>query len=99
MRKLTTAIVQVFSGLRFRLLVLVLLACAPLVALMLHTAGEDRRRAITSWRQKSQDLQQTAWRDEDDLIGSTRQLLLAVSESSYVRSFDTRRCKKGMEDR
>jgi len=98
MRKLTDGIAQVFSGLRFRLLLLVLLACAPLVALMLHTAWEDRRRAVASWRQKSQDLQQIAWRDEEELIGSTRQLLLAVSESSYVRSFDPRRCKKGMDD-
>jgi signal transduction histidine kinase len=98
MRKLTASIVQVFSGLRFRLLLLVLLAGAPLVALMLHTAWEDRRRAIAGWRQKSQDLQQIAWQDEEELIGSTRQLLLAVSESSYVRSFDARRCKKGVDD-
>ena len=98
MRKLTASIAQVFSGLRFRLLLLVLLACAPLVALMLHTAWEDRRRAIAGWRQRSEDLQQTAWRDEEELIGSTRQLLLAVSESSYVRSFDPHRCKKGMDD-
>ena len=98
MRKLTALITQVFSGLRFRLLLLVLLACTPLVALILHASWEDRRRAVASWRQKSQELQQIAWRDEEELIGSTRQLLLAVSESSYVRSFDPRRCKKGMDD-
>src|SRR5260370_41794957 len=28
----------------------------------------------------------------------TRQLLLAISESSYVRSFDRARCQKGLEE-
>ena len=89
---------RVFAGLRFRLLALVLLACAPLVVFMLHAAGEDRRRAVANWRQQAQDLQRLAQRDEDELIGSTRQLLLAISESSYVRSQDPRRCKKGLDD-
>jgi len=43
-----------FSGLRFRLLVLVLVTCAPLVALTLHTTWEDRRRAVTGWRQRAE---------------------------------------------
>ena len=43
MRTLVVFITKIFSGLRFRLLVLVVLTCAPLVALMLHIAGEDRR--------------------------------------------------------
>src|SRR5579872_6252045 len=98
MKRLATSIAQSFAGLRFRLLALVFLACTPLVVLMLDTAGEDRRRAVTVWREKSHELQQIAHRDEEQLIGSTRQLLLAVSESSYVRSFDQRRCKKGLDD-
>jgi signal transduction histidine kinase len=98
MRSLTASIGRAFAGLRFRLLALVLLACAPLLVLMLHGAGEERRRAVAGWRQKVQDLQQVARRDEEELIGSTRQLLLAVSESSYVRSLDPHRCKKGLDD-
>lgn len=98
MRFVAGSIGQVLAGLRFRLLALVLLACAPLIVLMLHSAGEDRRRAVAAWRQKSLDLRQIARRDEEDLIGSTRQLLLAVSESSYVHSFDPRRCKKALDD-
>src|ERR1051326_7555170 len=98
MRNLLASIVQVFLGLRFRVLLLVLLACAPLVALMLHSAWDDKRRAVASWRERSRDLQEVARRDEEDLIGSTRQLLLAVSESSYVRSFDPARCRKGLDD-
>jgi hypothetical protein len=85
-----------FAGLRFRLLALVLLACAPLVVLMLHSAGEERRQAIASWRHQVKDLQEVAGRDENELVGNTRQLLLALSESAYVRSLDPRRCKRGL---
>lgn len=98
MKSLAASIARIFAGLRFRLLALVILACAPLVVLVLHTAGEDRRRAVAGWRQKSHELQQIARRDEEQLIGSTRQLLLAISESSYVHSFDPRRCQKGLDD-
>src|SRR5437868_3615463 len=98
MRSLFASIARVFSGLRFRILALVCLACAPLVVLMLHNAGEDRRRAVAGWRQKSIDLQEIARKEEEQMIGSTRQLLLAVSESSYVHSLDIKRCKKGLQD-
>jgi signal transduction histidine kinase len=98
MKRLASSVTRTFAGLRFRLLALVILACAPLVVLMLHTAGEDRRRDVNGWRQKSQQLQEIARRDEEQLIGSTRQLLLAISESSYVHSLDPRRCKKGLDD-
>src|SRR6516164_6263566 len=59
MRSLLRLIRQVFSGLRFRLLLLVLLTCAPLVAFMFHTASEDRRRAMTDWQQRSKSTQNT----------------------------------------
>src|SRR5581483_11169539 len=98
MKSLTAAMGRMFAGLRFRLLALVLLVCAPLLLLMLHAAGEDRRRAVADWRAQAQNLQLLASRDEDELIGSTRQLLLAISESAYVRSLDPRRCKKGLDD-
>ena len=98
MRRLSASLTRVFSGLRFRLLALVLLACAPLVVLMLHTAGEERRKAIEDWRNQAQDLQELAARDEAELVGSTRQLLLALSESAYVRSLEPRRCQRGLDD-
>src|SRR5947209_1166485 len=98
MRSLIGFIGQVFSGLQFRLLVLVVLACAPLVALMMHTAGEDRRRAMTSWRQRSQKVVQIARREEEEIIGGTRQLLLAVSEAAPVRSLNARKAQKWLEE-
>lgn len=98
MRNLVGSISRVFSGLRFRLLLLVVLACAPLVALMLHTAGEDRQRAKTAWRQRSQRVLQLAGRQEEDVVASARQFLLAISESSSVRSFDAQRCKVWLDE-
>ncbi|HWX21957.1 MAG TPA: ATP-binding protein [Candidatus Binatia bacterium] len=98
MRSLISFLTRVFFGLRFRLLVLVVLTCAPLIALMLRTAGEDRRRAMTSWGQRAQRVQQIARREEQEVIGATRQLLLAVAESASVTSLNPKRCKKFLED-
>jgi signal transduction histidine kinase len=89
---------QVLSSLRFRLLVLVVVACAPLVALMLHTAWEDRRRALAGWRQRAHSMMEINQREEQEVFGGTRQLLLAMAESSSVRSLDPGRCKKWLEE-
>ncbi len=85
-RKLIDLISPFVPGLRLRLLLLVLLACAPLVGLIIHTASEDRRRERNIWEQRAQRITQVATREEERLIGQTRQLLLAVSESSAVRA-------------
>ena len=77
---------QIFSGLRFRLLLLVLLACAPLLALTLHAAWDDRRRQLGAWRQRAQKMTELASREEEALVGGSKQLLLAVSGSAPVRA-------------
>jgi len=89
---------QICAGLRFRLLLLVLLACAPLVALMLHTADEDRRRQMSNWQQHAHAIAEAAQHEETQIVGETRQLLLAVAESSAVRSANRRSCKKLVDD-
>ena len=45
---------QLFSGLRFRLVVLVVLASLPPVALTLCIARQDRQSAVAALRQRSQ---------------------------------------------
>jgi len=84
--------------LRFRLLLLVLLTCAPLAALTLHTASDDRRRERASWSQRPQKINQLAGREEEKLIGQTRQLLLAVSESAPVRLGNWRGCQRLLDE-
>lgn len=95
MRKIISRLV---SGLRWRLLLLVLLACAPLVGLMLHTASEERRRLVKEWMQRSQEMVELATREESQVIGQTRQLLLALAESSQVRSDNRRGSKKLLDE-
>jgi PAS domain S-box-containing protein len=95
MRKIISRLV---SGLRLRLLLLVLLACAPLVGLTLHTASEERRQLAKEWNQRSQEMMELATREEGQVIGQTRQLLLALAESSPVRSGNRRDCKKLLDE-
>jgi PAS domain S-box-containing protein len=95
MRKIISRLV---SGLRLRLLLLVLLACAPLVGLTLHTASEERRRLVQEWNQSSQEMMELATREEGRVIGQTRQLLLALAESSAVRSGNRRDSKKLLDE-
>ena len=95
MRKIISRLV---SGLRLRLLLLVLLACAPLVGLTLHTASEERRRLVNEWNERSQEMMELATREEGQVIGQTHQLLLALAESAPVRSDNRRDCKKLLDE-
>ena len=98
MRLLIDAISRILFGLRFRLLLLVLLACAPLVGLTLYDASKERQRAVIAWSQRAQQLARVARREEAELVAQTRQLLLAVSESSAVCSASPDACQKLLEE-
>ena len=97
-RQLIDAMSRVFFGLRFRLLLLVLLACAPLVGLTLHTASKERRREVAAWRERARQHRAGCAPGGGDLLSQTRQLLLAVSESSAVRSGSPEACKKSLDE-
>ena len=97
-RQFIDVISRVLFGLRFRLLLLVLLVCAPMVGLILHAASKERRRAVDAWSEQSQKMTRLARQEEADLLGQTRQLLLAVSELSAVQSGDREACKKSLEE-
>lgn len=88
MRSLLSQARWAFSGLRLRLLLMLLLGCAPLVALIWHAAGGDRRRAQAAWQSKLDRIAQIARNEEKQLFDSTHQLLLAVSEVSGVPTLD-----------
>jgi PAS domain S-box-containing protein len=85
---------QLFSGLRFRLVLLVALASLPPVVLTLHIARQDRQRQTAALRQRSQDMVKLAARKEDEMIAGTRQLLRAIAESSQVQSARWGNCTK-----
>jgi signal transduction histidine kinase len=89
---------QLFCGLRFRLLLLVLLVCSPLVALTVHRSSEEKRRQTSNWQQRAERTAQLAAREEKEMVGATRQLLLAVAESSAVRSGDQPAVRRLLEE-
>ncbi|HVV71913.1 MAG TPA: hypothetical protein VHI52_10500, partial [Verrucomicrobiae bacterium] len=98
MRSCFGVLVQAFSGLRIRLLLLVLLVCAPLVVLILHSADEDRHRAMANWRQRSTEMLQIANSEEVEMVDATRQFLLALSESSALRSPKSKDCNNFLHE-
>jgi hypothetical protein len=71
--------------LRFRLVLLVVLASLPPVVLTLHMARQDRQRQTAALRQRSQDIVKLSARKEDEMIAGTRQLLRAVAASSQAQ--------------
>lgn len=94
MRSLAGYVSGLFTGLRFRLLVLVAVVCAPLVGLTVHRAGEDKRRAVAGWQQRSRRLNQLATRQEDGLIDGARRLLASMGDTESVRTNNSVACRQ-----
>jgi PAS domain S-box-containing protein len=97
-RQLIHRVSQAIFGLRFRLLLLVLVAGTPLFALTVYTASRERRQEVQAWQDRSRRLTRLAHREERELVSETRQLLLAVSESSAVQPTNLAVCKRALED-
>ena len=76
---------QFFSSLRFRLLLLVLLALVPSVGLVLYTASEQRRLAAIQAQENALRLARTAARSQEQLVDGTQQLLMVLAQIPAVR--------------
>ena len=74
-----------FSSLRFRLILLVLLAVLPALGLILYTAVEQRRLATTEVQENALRLARFAAADQDNLIEGARQLLIALARLPEIR--------------
>jgi len=81
-----------FASLRFRLLLLVLLAVVPALGLTLYTNVELRRLAADDVKEKALRLARIAASDQEDTIKDTRQLLSALARLPEVRSTDPTAC-------
>ncbi len=77
--------VRFFNSLRFRLLLLVLLALLPVLGLVLRTASEQRRLAAIQAQEDALRLARTAAGSQEQLIGSAQQLLLMLGQLPAVR--------------
>jgi len=83
---------RLFASLRSRLLLLVLLAVLPAMGLSLYMADEQRRLAIGQEQAQAALLTQSASREEAELISTTRQLLVALTQMAEVRQGDPTQC-------
>ena len=81
-----------FASLRFRLLLLVLLAVIPALGLTLYTNVELRRAAAADIREEALRLARIAASDQEDTLKDTRQLLFALAQLPEVRSTDPTAC-------
>ncbi|HOX59945.1 MAG TPA: histidine kinase [Candidatus Paceibacterota bacterium] len=92
------AISRIIFGLRFRLLLLVLLVCAPLVGVALHSAAKERRRVKSVWKEQAHEMVPLAHQAEQALLKQSRELLVRVSKMSAVRSGNREACKSALND-
>ncbi len=80
------------SGLRVRLLLLVLLAILPAFALILYAGREERHRRATEVEEEALRLARLVSVEYKHLVDGTRELLLALSRLPPVRQADPAGC-------
>ncbi len=91
-------VARFFCGLRFRLLLLILLVCLPLAALALYRSAEEKSRQALNWQLRAERAAQAATREEMDALDSAKQLFLAVARSSAVKSGESQAVQRLMGD-
>lgn len=82
----------VMASLRHRLLLLVLLAVLPALALLVTTAWEQRRQAAVGAKEDALRLARLASGQHDRLIESSRSLLVGLAQLSDVQMHNARAC-------
>lgn len=80
------------ASIRFRLLLLVLLAVVPALGLALYTGLEHRRMAAVQAQQEALRLARMASSEHERLIEGARQLLIVLSSLPSVRMRDASTC-------
>jgi signal transduction histidine kinase/HAMP domain-containing protein len=81
-----------WSSLRFRVLLLVLLAVLPALGLVIYTNVEQRRLAAAGAKEDALRLVRIAAADQNDTIKDTRQLLFALAQLPEVHGTDPATC-------
>ncbi|MBF0523623.1 MAG: HAMP domain-containing protein [Deltaproteobacteria bacterium] len=81
-----------FHTLKFRLIILILIAIVPALGFMIYTAGEQRLHALDMIREDTQRLARLAAVNQEHFIEGARQLLIAMGHIPSVIDADTRTC-------
>jgi diguanylate cyclase (GGDEF)-like protein len=80
------------SSLRYRLLLLVLLAALPALALVFSTADEQQRQALQRAEEEALRVARVAASDQARLIAGARSLLTGLAQLSDVQMHNARSC-------
>jgi PAS domain S-box-containing protein len=83
-----------FSGLRIRLMLLVLLAVVPALALILSSGLEQRRQAIANAENQAFQFLMHVSLYQDRLMAGTVQLLDTLAQLPQLREWDAERCSE-----
>lgn len=81
-----------FSKLRIRLLLLVLLAVVPALGMILYTTSKQRELAAQNTLRDSLRLIRTLSTEQERVIDSGHQLLIALAQLPHVRQHDSQAC-------
>jgi two-component system cell cycle sensor histidine kinase/response regulator CckA len=84
---------SLLAGIRARVLLLVLLATIPAVAVMVASALEQRTQVMEEARRGTLRLAAIAARDHQEVIESARRLLQSLSNLQVLRSGDAETCR------
>ena len=84
--------------LRFRLLLLVILAVIPALGLMLYAAADDRAAAAEAAQTEALRLARQATRDQARLVEQARQVLIDLSQQPSFRRVGAFNCGTGYSD-
>lgn len=90
---------QYFSGLRARLLLLVLFAIVPVFAARTYSAVLERQEAALDAARAAKSLVQLVAREQRRLVASTRELLIGLAKLPELREgLDDRACRRTLAE-
>lgn len=82
------------SSLRVRVLLIILFAILPALAIFHFTNQEERNNEINHIKQETLELAEIISLQETDFLDGTRQFLLATSQFDEVRNYDSGKCNQ-----
>ena len=87
-----------FSSLRVRLIFLIILAVIPALGLILYTSSEQRRHVVIEVEKDLLQLTKLIAFQEEELIGASHQLLIALANLPQMRSNNSAICNSYFAD-
>lgn len=86
--------IQIFSGLRARLMLLVLLGAIPLLTLLVYSGFEQRKNTEADAQQDATHLVMKMMDEHQRLVKETRQLLVVLSKIQEIQNGDLAGCNE-----